>query len=182
MVEQLNFCQRARAKQEKKQSLLSFEVPDELLHNKKEALSLPAKLLNSRELEITNANVSELLKHLHTLDPNLRWKAEEVISAFIKRACIADQATNCLTEILFEKGLQRAREVDAYLEKNGKPSGSLAGLPISLKDCFNIKGYDSTLGFVAWIDQPATYESLLVTILQDAGAILYCKTNVPTAI
>jgi amidase len=37
------------------------------------------------------------------------------------------------------------------------------------------------VGFVSWVNQPAVYNSTLVDILQDAGAVLYVKTNVPTA-
>lgn len=42
-------------------------------------------------------------------------------------------------------------------------------------------GVDSTVGFVSWVGHPASYNATLVDILQDAGAVLYVKTNVPTA-
>jgi amidase len=35
--------------------------------------------------------------------------------------------------------LARAKELDEYLQKNGKPMGPLHGLPISLKDQCRIK-------------------------------------------
>jgi len=54
-------------------------------------------------------------------------------------------------------------------------------LPVSLKDLFNVKGFDTTLGFVAWANSPHDKESELVKILRNLGAVLYCKTNVPTA-
>ena len=41
--------------------------------------------------------------------------------------------TSCLTEILFEEGLERAKSLDKYLEEHGKVIGPLHGLPISLK-------------------------------------------------
>jgi amidase len=52
---------------------------------------------------------------------------------------------------------------------------------VSIKDLFNVKGYDSTLGFVAWANSPHDEESELVKLLRDLGAVLYCKTNIPTA-
>jgi len=35
--------------------------------------------------------------------------------------------------MFFDKALERAKELDEYLEKEGKPIGPLHGLPISLK-------------------------------------------------
>lgn len=59
--------------------------------------------------------------------------------------------------------------------------GRLHGLPISLKDNFNLVGLDSTVGFVSHIGNPAEYDSTLADILREAGAVFYVKTNVPTA-
>jgi amidase len=46
--------------------------------------------------------------------------------------------------------LERAKELDDYLQKNGKPVGPLHGLPISLKDQFRIKvsGIKNSSGIV----------------------------------
>ena len=59
--------------------------------------------------------------------------------------------------------------------------GPLHALPISLKDNFNIVGKDSTVGFTSLVNQPATYNATLVELLEKAGAVRFCKTNVPTA-
>jgi amidase len=56
----------------------------------------------------------------------------------------------------------------------------LHGLPISIKDNFYVKGTDSTLGFVSLANQPVTFNSPLVDMLKELGAVIYCKTNVPT--
>lgn len=181
-MSQLNFCAVAKEKQAKKQALIpsEWQVAKEHLSGIQEALSLPDKLLSSREREITNASVAQLLAHLHTLD-STRWTSREVTAAFCKRASIADQATNCLTEVFFPQALEQASKLDEHLERSGKPAGALAGLPISLKDCFNVEGHPSSLGFVVWANDAAPGDSLLVKILRNAGAVLYCKTNVPTA-
>ena len=52
---------------------------------------------------------------------------------------------------------------------------------MSLKDNFNLKGLDATVGFASHVGDPAEYDSTLATILEDAGAVFYVKTNVPTA-
>ena len=38
-----------------------------------------------------------------------------------------------MTEMFFDQALERAKHLDEYLEKEGKPMGPLHGMPISLK-------------------------------------------------
>jgi amidase len=89
--------------------------------------------------------------------------------------------TNCLTEIFFEDAIARAKEIDAEYASTGKPRGDLHGLPVSLKDNFNVKGADTTVGFVAWCNEPQQIDSAMTQIMRESGAIIHCKTNVPTA-
>lgn len=87
--------------------------------------------------------------------------------------------TSCLTEILFEEAQERARYLDA-LRAKGEVIGPLHGLPISLKDSFQVRGTDATLGFIAYLDNgPSQENSYLVDTLLNLGAVLYCKTNIP---
>ncbi|KAJ5359467.1 uncharacterized protein N7496_011880 [Penicillium cataractarum] len=130
-----------------------------------------------RELEITSTPAPQLLVNIATSS----WTSEEVTRAFCKAAAAAHQLTNCLSEILFDKAIARARELDKYLETTGRTKGPFHGLPISIKDNFNIIGHDSTVGFTSLVNDPATYNSTLIDLLLDAGAVLYVKTNVPTA-
>lgn len=100
--------------------------------------------------------------------------------AFCKRAAIAQQVTNCCTEIMFDEALERAKECDSYLATNDIPMGPVHGLPISLKDSFNVKGTQTTIGYVSFIAHPpAAQNSNLVDILFKQGAVFYVKTNLP---
>ncbi|KAF8801241.1 amidase [Phlegmacium glaucopus] len=132
-------------------------------------------LLSKKEIEITNSEVGPLLERL----ANGSWSAVEVTTAFSKRAVIAHQLVNCLTEIFIERALARASQLDEHLKTTGTVVGPLHGLPISLKDQLNIKGIESTMGYVSWINQYATKNSVLVDILESCGAVLYVKTNIP---
>ncbi|KAI1183177.1 amidase [Nemania serpens] len=87
-----------------------------------------------------------------------------------------------LTEILFDDALYRARELDDYLAKHGRPVGPLHGIPVTVKDQFNIAGFDSTLGYVGRSFQPATRDSVLVEMLRSLGAVIMAKTNLPQSI
>jgi amidase len=81
---------------------------------------------------------------------------------------------------MFPEALERAKYLDEYLKSQGKPVGPLHGLPISIKDCFQVKGKQSTVGYVEFIKLPAASEnSPLVEILLELGAVLYVKTNIP---
>ncbi|KAG1757530.1 general amidase [Suillus lakei] len=132
-------------------------------------------LLNAREIEITNTSVDVLLEKL----ANAEWTAVEVTTAFSKRAIVAHQLVNCLTEIFIDRALARAAELDDHLKKTGKVVGPLHGLPISLKDQLCIKGLETTMGYVSWIGQYAEKNAVLVDILIECGAVPYVRTNIP---
>lgn len=89
--------------------------------------------------------------------------------------------TNCVTEVLFAEAFERAKFLDEYIQREGKPIGPLHGLPISLKDCFVTPPHPSSVGMAAFANEPLDSESILVTSLKQLGAVLYVKTNVPTA-
>ncbi len=86
-----------------------------------------------------------------------------------------------MTETLFPEALVAAKRLDEHFAKTGKLVGPLHGVPISLKDNFNIAGKASSVGFVAWANDIATSNSSLVDLLVRLGAIVFVKTNVPTA-
>ncbi|KAK6433410.1 hypothetical protein LTR95_010414 [Oleoguttula sp. CCFEE 5521] len=133
-------------------------------------------ILSNSELHITqDYDATDLLFALATR----KFTSEAVATAFCKRAAIAQQLTNCLTEILFDDAVARGKYLDAEFARTGKPVGPLHGLPISLKDTFKIKGHDASVGVAALCFKPATTNSALVDLLLSLGAVLYCKTNIP---
>ncbi|KAH9027227.1 general amidase [Lactarius pseudohatsudake] len=139
---------------------------------------IPAKcgLLSARDLEITEvSSVADLLTKIATGT----WSSFEVTTAFCKRAVIAHQVTNCLTEIFIDRALERAAWLDEQLKSTGKVVGPLHGLPISLKDQISIKGLETTMGYVSWIGRVAERDAALTEILIECGAVLYVRTNVP---
>lgn len=82
---------------------------------------------------------------------------------------------------MFQEALAAAKGLDQHFEKTGKLVGPFHGVPISLKDNFNIAGKASSVGFVGWANGLATSNSFLVDLLISLGAVVYVKTNVPTA-
>lgn len=145
-------------------------------------LDVPRKcgILTEQELDITeNHDIVSLVEQL----AQGTLSSEVVTTAFCKRAAVAQQVTNCLTETFFDHALARAKECDAYLAEQKKTMGPLHGLPVSLKDSFNVKGIASTIGFVSFLDHPvAEDDGALPKILLSLGAVLYVKTNIPQSL
>lgn len=95
---------------------------------------------------------------------------------------LIEDKTNCLTEICFDDALKHAKRLDDYRRRHGKLIGPLHGVPISLKDQFNLTGLDSTIGYISRAFHPARSNALLVDYLQGLGAIVLAKTNLPQSI
>lgn len=53
---------------------------------------------------------------------------------------------------------------------------------MTLKDQFDVRGYDSTLGYVGRAFKPATRDCALVSMLKQNGAIIVAKSNLPQSI
>ncbi|KAF2416538.1 acetamidase [Tothia fuscella] len=125
------------------------------------------------------------IDHIHDLSIPLasgKLSANDVLSSYIRRAVEAHQQTNCLTEVFFEDALKDAARLDEHFQRHGTLIGPLHGVPVTLKDQFDVKGFDSTIGYVARAFHPAQEDSVLVKILRDLGAIILAKTNLPQSI
>lgn len=66
--------------------------------------------------------------------------------------------------------------------QNDRLIGPLHGIPVTVKDQFNIKGLDSTLGYISRAFAPAACDAPLVQTLKQLGAIVIAKTNLPQSI
>jgi amidase len=135
-------------------------------------------LLTTREIEITNSSVDVLLEKLACGE----WTAVDVTTAFYKRAIVAHQLVNCLTEIFVDRALARAAELDNHFKQTGKVVGPLHGLPISLKDQLCIEGLETTMGYVSWIGRYAEKNAVLVDVLIECGAVPFVRTNLPQTV
>lgn len=176
---------RIKAKLDKVQGSVpkEWKLPDNIIadlsepNTFKQAVDL---LLTTREQSITqDYTAKELVQKL----ADSEFSAVEVATAFSKRAEIARTFVNCVTEVNYAAAISRAQELDDHLKSTGKTVGPLHGLPISVKDSFNIEGLQSTIGCVSRLDRPlADSNTPLVQILLNLGAVIHVKTNVPQGI
>jgi amidase len=134
-------------------------------------------ILESRDYDITDSTATQLVANLQSG----KWKAEWVALAFIKRSSIAYQLTMGMSEMMFGKGLTRARELDDIFAKTG-PVGPLHGVVISLNDAIDVEGVDTSMGYPMLCLKPKTKDAALVKHLKELGCVLLYKTNQPTLI
>ena len=87
-----------------------------------------------------------------------------------------------MTELLPERALKRAKELDAYLRERKKPKGSLHGLPISVKEHYAMKGLGHNGAFAAWVDRKAEDDAPVLKALWNAGCVFYVRTTEPQLI
>ncbi|KAL8792910.1 MAG: hypothetical protein Q9195_004487 [Heterodermia aff. obscurata] len=139
---------------------------------------LPQQLLSQREMVITDSSPECLLSYLIAG----KWSSDEVTRAYLRRAALAQELVNCITELLPEQALSRARELDLFIKENKRPMGPLHGLPISVKEHIHMKGLTCNAGFIAWADEVATDDALILKILWKAGCIFYARTTEPQSL
>ena len=106
-----------------------------------------------------------------------RVSATELLEASIARIEAHDGPINAVVVRDFERARAAAREADAALARGERRP--LLGLPMTVKEQFNVAGLPTTWGnpkFKGW--QPAE-DALVVQRLKAAGAVILGKTNVP---
>jgi amidase len=99
----------------------------------------------------------------------------ELVNAHLARIAEVNPKLNAAIGILAEPALRVARETDA-----GRISGSLAGVPFSVKDSMEVAGTVCSAGTVGYRHrQPSAADATLVARLRGAGAIPLARTNLP---
>jgi amidase len=102
----------------------------------------------------------------------------ELTELMFKRIDTINPRINAVVTLMREEALARAKEADAARAK-GTFFGPLHGVPVTIKDAFEVKGVRTTAGNPAFKDHVPTRDSTVVERLRRAGAILLGMTNVP---
>ncbi len=102
--------------------------------------------------------------------------AGEVVRAHLERVDAVDGRLRAFTEVLREQALSEADASDAR-RRRGEARGPLDGLPMTIKECFEIAGRATTLGLPSWRGRIAARDAAMVTLLREAGAVLLGRTN-----
>lgn len=108
-----------------------------------------------------------------------KYTAVKVIGAYLRAAVLAHRVVNCVTEFLPALAFARATFLDEHLARTGTVLGPLHGLPVSLKDMIDMKGFSNNYAISFRVDTISEEDSALVSILRDKGAVFYQRTTQP---
>lgn len=102
----------------------------------------------------------------------------ELTQALLQRIREHNPQINAVVTLDEDDALARAAEADAALARR-EPIGPLHGLPLTLKDTWEVAGMTCTAGAPALKNHKPKRHADIVKRLESAGAIILGKTNVP---
>src|SRR5262249_16771318 len=151
-------------------SAMSGRSPMSLTSEKKgkEELALPTSCP-----ELNFASITELSEAIRTR----KISASELLELTIARIETLDQRFNAVVVRDFDRAREAAKAADAALARNEQRP--LLGIPVTLKEAFNVAGLPTTFGYPQFRNFMPDEDALVVTRLREAGAVIIGKTNVP---
>lgn len=114
--------------------------------------------LSPQERTILGKPIQELVQDVH----KQVTAPVDILRAYGKVTLKAHEKTNCATEILFP-------EAEEWAKNDINDKGPLAGIPVSLKDSIQVKGFDISVGFSCNTGKPYLEDGPMVKLLKDAG-------------
>jgi amidase len=103
--------------------------------------------------------------------------SRELTEMLLARIDAANPPLNAVVELRREEALHDAAAADEAIA-GGEDVGPLHGVPMTIKDSFNVAGMHTTWGNPAFKDYVADTDATVVGRLKRAGAIIVGKTNV----
>jgi amidase len=107
--------------------------------------------------------------------------ALELLDAYLARVERLNPRVNAVILQRPDEARALARQRDAEVAEGGE-LGPLHGVPMTVKESFDIPGLPTTWGFTEQRDNIAERPALAVERLEQAGAVIFGKTNVPVAL
>lgn len=104
--------------------------------------------------------------------------AHELLAHYLARIDRLDGPLNAVVTRDVERAYRAADEADAAIARGG-PATALHGLPMTIKDTFEIAGVRTTAGHEPYAAYVPSTDAVAVARLRAAGAIPFARTNVP---
>jgi fatty acid amide hydrolase len=123
-------------------------------------------------MNLTSRSATELLSLLAAR----QVAAEEVVEAHIRAIEERDGEINAVAVRRFDRALDEAAMIDRRRAR-GHQLSPLAGLPLTVKECFDLVGTPTTAGVARLRRQAPEGDAAVVAALRNAGAVVIGKTN-----
>jgi amidase len=107
-----------------------------------------------------------------------RLKSRELLEIYLDRVERYNPQVNAIVHLKAGEARKRADEADAALSR-GEVWGPLHGLPMTIKELFEVEGFRWTAGDPQFAKRVADANAPAVQALLDAGAVLFGVTNSP---
>jgi amidase len=106
--------------------------------------------------------------------------AVELFERAVAHIKAADARINAVIVRDFERAREQAKAADAALARG--ESQPLLGVPMTVKEAYNVAGLPTTWGFPASTDFRPAEDALAIARVKAAGAVILGKTNVPVGL
>ncbi len=123
--------------------------------------------------EILKASVCQLAQWIK----EGHYSSETIVARFIQRIEEINPQLNAVVFPRYKEALKEARWADQAL-KEGRDRGLLHGVPLTIKECLDLKNTPSTFGLIRRKNDFPKENDPYVQCLLDEGAIILGKTNV----
>jgi amidase len=120
------------------------------------------------------------VRELRSLLDEGNISATELLEHAIARIERLDRSINAIVVRDFERARDAARAADGLLRSGHRRP--LLGIPMTVKESFNVAGLPTTWGFPDAQNYRPADDALVVQRLKGAGAIIIGKTNIPLAV
>jgi len=100
----------------------------------------------------------------------------DLLDVLEKRIAEVDGKVNALPTLCFDRARTHAR---ALMKKPAGERGLLAGLPVPIKDLYNVQGVLNTQGSPIYRDYVPAQSDISVERLEGNGGVVYAKSNTP---
>jgi amidase len=101
--------------------------------------------------------------------------SRELVELLLHRIDAIDSSVNAVVELRADEALEEAKGADRAIAAGG--AGPLLGVPVTIKEAFNVAGLHTTWGNPEFKDYLADWDATAVSRLRDAGAVIVGKTN-----
>lgn len=111
---------------------------------------------------------------LSSLLKERRIQSVDLVDLYLARLKKYNGVLEAVVTVTEERAYEMARKADTELDQ-GNWRGPLHGIPWGAKDLLSVKGYPTTWGAAPYKDQMIDRDASVVTLLDEAGAVLVAK-------